>query len=221
MIDEAQIHPSLDEFVAAADRRVISVYVRLFADDITPVGAFQQLCDHRPGTFLFESAEQGTWSRWSFIGVNNVATLIGDRGESTWTLNRPIAGLPQTGRPLDVLDHVVEIGDLVAMQVQCRTVRVERSVSDYLVTLCRSTRNAQGVQLGVSPRGTMALHRAAQARAAIHGRDYVLPDDVKTLAQPVLAHRIVVDGQSRLRGRKADDILRDVIERVPVPVDRV
>ena len=81
MIDEAQIHPRLDEFVAAADRRVISVYVRLFADDITPVGAFQQLCDHRPGTFLFESAEQGTWSRWSFIGVNNVATLIGDRGE--------------------------------------------------------------------------------------------------------------------------------------------
>ncbi|BEH03543.1 anthranilate synthase component I [Brooklawnia propionicigenes] len=109
MIDEAQIHPSLDEFVAAADRRVISVYVRLFADDITPVGAFQQLCDHRPGTFLFESAEQGTWSRWSFIGVNNVATLIGDRGESTWTLNRPIAGLPQTGRPLDVLDQALRL----------------------------------------------------------------------------------------------------------------
>jgi len=123
--------------------------------------------------------------------------------------------------PLDTLSPVVEVDDLAAMQAACRAVRVERSVADYLVTLCRATRNAPGAQLGVSPRGTMALYRAAQARAAIYGRDYVLPDDVKTLAQPVLAHRIVVDGQSRLRGRKAEDILRDVIERVPVPVDRI
>lgn len=73
----------------------------------------------------------------------------------------------------------------------------------------------------MSPRGTMALYRAAQAYAAIHGRDYVLPDDVKVLASPVLSHRIVLDGQSRLRGRKAEDILRDVVERTPVPVDRI
>ncbi len=123
--------------------------------------------------------------------------------------------------PLDRLGSVVEVDDLTAMQVLCRAVRVERSVADYLVALCRGTRGAPGVQLGVSPRGTMALYRAAQVRAAIHGREYVLPDDVKMLAMPVLSHRIVVDGQSRLRGRKAEDALREIIERTPVPVDRI
>jgi len=123
--------------------------------------------------------------------------------------------------PLDKLSSVADIAELTGLQAVTRTVRVERSVADYLVTICRSTRNAQGAQLGVSPRGTMALYRAAQAYAAIHGRDYVLPDDVKVLASPVLSHRIVLDGQSRLRGRKAEDILRDVVERTPVPVDRI
>ena len=123
--------------------------------------------------------------------------------------------------PFDTLKAVVDVEDLLALQAQVRAIRVERSVADYIVKLCRSTRNAAGAQIGVSPRGTMALYRAAQAFAAIHGRDYVLPDDVKTLAPYALAHRIVVDGQSRLRGRKAEDILRDVLERTPVPVDAV
>ncbi|MCS7062314.1 MAG: MoxR family ATPase, partial [Anaerolineae bacterium] len=123
--------------------------------------------------------------------------------------------------PLEMLGPVVDINDLTAMQTARRTVRVERSVADYLLAVCRATRTAAGVQLGVSPRGTLALYRASQARAAIHGREYVLPDDVKALAQPVLAHRIVIDGQSRLRGRKAEDIVREVIERVPAPVDQI
>ncbi len=123
--------------------------------------------------------------------------------------------------PFETLKPVVEVEDLIALQTQVRTVRVERTVTDYIVKLCRSTRTAQGAQIGVSPRGTMALYRAAQAIASIRGRDFVLPDDVKMLAPYVLAHRIVVDGQSRLRGRKAEDILRDVLERTPVPVDAV
>jgi MoxR-like ATPase len=123
--------------------------------------------------------------------------------------------------PFDTLKAVVDVEDLLALQSQVRTVRVERSVTDYIVNLCRGTRNATGAQIGISPRGTMALYRAAQAFAAIHARDYVLPDDVKTLAPYALAHRIVVDGQSRLRGRKAEDILRDVLERTPVPVDTI
>jgi MoxR-like ATPase len=123
--------------------------------------------------------------------------------------------------PLDTLSSVVDANSLLNMQAQCRTVRVERSVVDYITALCRATRHAQGAQLGVSPRGTMALYRAAQAYASIRNRDFVLPDDVKFLAPHALTHRIVLDGQSRLRGRKADDILRDVIERTPVPVDAV
>jgi MoxR-like ATPase len=121
--------------------------------------------------------------------------------------------------PFDVLKPVVDAADLLALQSLVRAIRVERSVADYIVNLCRATRAAPGAQIGVSPRGTLALYRAAQAFAAIHKRDYVLPDDVKTLAPYALAHRIVVDGQSRLRGRKAEDILRDVLERTPVPVD--
>lgn len=103
MIDESLISPSLPEFIAAAEtRRVISIHTRLLADDLTPIGLYQQLCGQRPDTFLFESAEQGVWSRWSFVGVNCAATLVGDRGQVRW-LGRPIAGLPTTGSPLEVL----------------------------------------------------------------------------------------------------------------------
>ena len=123
--------------------------------------------------------------------------------------------------PFETLAPVVQTEELLAMQQQVRTVRVERSITDYMVNVCRATRVAPGIQLGVSPRGTLALYHAAQAFAAIRGRDFVLPDDVKTLAPYALAHRIVVDGQSRLRGRKPEDILRDVLERTPVPVDKV
>jgi MoxR-like ATPase len=123
--------------------------------------------------------------------------------------------------PFEKLAPVVSAEDLLSMQKQVRTVRVERSVAEYMVNVCRATREAPGIQLGVSPRGTLALYHAAQAFAAIHARDYVLPDDVKTLAPYALAHRIVVDSQSRLRGRKPEDILRDVLERTPVPVDKV
>jgi MoxR-like ATPase len=123
--------------------------------------------------------------------------------------------------PFEKLAPVVNAEELLSMQQQVRTVRVERSVAEYIVNVCRATREAPGIQLGVSPRGTLALYHAAQAFASIRGRDFVLPDDVKTLAPYALAHRIVVDSQSRLRGRKPEDILRDVLERTPVPVDKV
>jgi MoxR-like ATPase len=121
--------------------------------------------------------------------------------------------------PLNELAPVVEPAELITMQDAVRSVRMEKSVSNYLLALCRNTRTAAGALLGVSPRGTLALHRASQARAAIQGRDFVLPDDVKQLAPYVLTHRIVVDGQSRLRGRKPENVLQDVLEKTPAPVD--
>ena len=123
--------------------------------------------------------------------------------------------------PLQTLQHVIDVDQLLQMQAICRIVRVEQSVLDYIVKLCRATREISGVQLGVSPRGSMALHRASQVYAAIHGRNFVLPDDIKALAPHALAHRIVVDGQSRLRGRKPEDILREVLEKTAVPVDKI
>ena len=75
--------------------------------------------------------------------------------------------------------------------------------------------------IGASPRASLALYRAAQARAAILGRAFVMPDDVKSMAPHVLAHRLVADGQSRLRGRRPEDMLAEVIERTPAPVDAI
>lgn len=108
MIDSALIAPTREEFIAQADRRVISVRARLLADDLTPVGLYQQLCGERAGTFLFESAEQGVWSRWSFVGVNSVATLIGRDGQVSWS-GRPVAGLPTQGSPLQVLGETLSV----------------------------------------------------------------------------------------------------------------
>jgi len=142
-------------------------------------------------------------------------------GYPTEEEERTILSRFERSDPLDTLGPVVEPSELVAMQSVCRTVRVEKSLSNYVLALCRNTRGATGAQLGVSPRGSLALYRASQARAALQGRDFVLPDDVKYLAPYVMTHRIMVDGQARLRGRKPENVVQDVIERTPVPVDSI
>jgi len=123
--------------------------------------------------------------------------------------------------PLEHLDAVTTPGELIGMQRQVREVRVEQSVRSYVVDVARATRNHREVQLGVSPRGTLALYHCAQAWAAIRGRQYVLPDDVKLLAPYVLTHRILISPATRLRGRRLADVLMDVIETVPVPVEKL
>jgi MoxR-like ATPase len=123
--------------------------------------------------------------------------------------------------PLAELAPVVAPDELIDLQRQVRQVRVEQSVRDYVVNVARATRGHQDVQLGVSPRGTLALYHCAQALAAIRGRGYVLPDDVKLLAPYVLTHRILISPATRLRGRQLGDVLMDVIETVPVPVEKL
>jgi MoxR-like ATPase len=90
-----------------------------------------------------------------------------------------------------------------------------------MLAIVRGTRQHPAVELGASPRAALALFRASQARAAIQGRDYVKPDDVKALAEPVLAHRLLTSAQSRLRGQNADQIIADVVGHTPVPVENV
>ncbi len=123
--------------------------------------------------------------------------------------------------PLEELDSVTTPDELIDMQRQVREVRVEESVRGYVVSVARATRDHQDIQLGVSPRGTLSLYKCAQALAAIRGREYVLPDDVKLLAPYVLTHRILISPATRLRGRRLADVLMDVIETVPVPVESV
>ncbi len=120
--------------------------------------------------------------------------------------------------PLMGLSPVVSTDDLLAMQKQVCEIRVEASVRGYVVAIARATREHSEVALGASPRGTMALYHAAQAWAAIRGRAFVVPDDVKRLAPYVLTHRILIQPQVRLRGRKPEEIVSEIVDTVPVPV---
>jgi MoxR-like ATPase len=121
--------------------------------------------------------------------------------------------------PLDELPAVVSERELTAMQRAVREVHVAEPVEDYVVRLVRASRLHPALQLGGSPRATLGLYRCAQALAGLQGRAYVLPDDVKRLAPAVLTHRLIASAQSRLRGRAAADILAELLNSVPVPVE--
>jgi len=122
-------------------------------------------------------------------------------------------------QPLLDLKPVLDAEQLQGLQKMIRKVHVEPGVENYVVELVRATRNHSGIELGVSPRGTLALYRASQAYAAIHGRNYVIPDDVKRVARPVLSHRMIATSQSRLHGRVMEQIVDDILHSVAVPVE--
>jgi MoxR-like ATPase len=123
--------------------------------------------------------------------------------------------------PLDQLEPVVTAEEITRASEACRSVFVHPAVEDYVLDLARASRGDPAIALGVSPRGTLALCHAGQALAAIRGRTYVIPDDVKQLARPVLAHRLILSPDSRLRGRSNAEVLSSLTERVPVPVEEV
>src|SRR5688572_6591644 len=121
--------------------------------------------------------------------------------------------------PLDTLGPVITGEELTRLAAALRHLHVEPAVRRYAVQIVQATRQDTSFELGASPRGSLALFRTARALAAISGRDYVLPDDVKTMAPYVLPHRLILSTQARLRGRNADDLLADVLQRVPVPIE--
>jgi MoxR-like ATPase len=121
--------------------------------------------------------------------------------------------------PLPSLQAVTTPQEITALQLARRQIRVEDSVRDYVVQISRATRENGEIQLGASPRATLALFQAAQAWAAIHNRDYVLPDDVKQIAPYVLSHRLMVSPQAQLRGRTSHQLITDIVTTVPVPVE--
>ena len=121
---------------------------------------------------------------------------------------------------LPSLGAVTDGSELAQMQDVVSTVRVDDAVRNYIVSITQATRVNSGLALGASPRAALALYKTAQARAAIEGRDFVTPDDVKELAETVLAHRMILTSNSRLRGRSTDQIVREVLASVPVPIER-
>jgi MoxR-like ATPase len=119
--------------------------------------------------------------------------------------------------PLDAVRPVVDREALLALRDAVRTVRVADEVEAYVVALVRATRTSPDLQLGASPRATVALYRAAQAAAVLDGREFVLPDDVKAIAAAVLGHRLQIDLDRSLRGLSAEAVLDEVLGSVPVP----
>jgi MoxR-like ATPase len=122
-------------------------------------------------------------------------------------------------QPLDNLQPVIEPAEVLAVVGACRAVHVSPAVEGYIVALAHASRRQAGVQLGASPRGSLALYRAAQSLAAIRGRDYVLPDDVQAVVSPTLGHRLIPTSQARLRGKAVADLLAEIVSSVPVPVE--
>ncbi|HYK98631.1 MAG TPA: MoxR family ATPase [Candidatus Acidoferrales bacterium] len=117
------------------------------------------------------------------------------------------------------LEPLYDAAALAALRDQVRAVRLGDAVRKYIVDLVRATRKADGVELGGSPRAALALYRAAQAHAAMRGRDYVLPDDVKAQAQAVLRHRIFLGADAQMRGRTGAAVVTEVLARTPVPAE--
>ena len=122
--------------------------------------------------------------------------------------------------PIEALSPVVDGADAPALAQQVWEVHVDETVRDYIVRLVNATREHADLLLGASPRGSLALYKTSQAWAAIHGRDYVLPDDVKRLAPLSLAHRCLVHPESALRGRTAVGILAELLNQVPLDLGK-
>ena len=117
------------------------------------------------------------------------------------------------------LEPVVGPEEIESARAGVEAVGVDAKIRDYTLAIVHATRAQEHLRLGASPRASLALQRAAQARAAMHGREYVLPDDIKALAGPVLAHRLVIDSSALLRGIDGASIIADLLQSVPVPID--
>ncbi|MGC8873431.1 MAG: AAA family ATPase [Chloroflexia bacterium] len=123
----------------------------------------------------------------------------------------------QFRHPIEDLEQVVSLEEVQAMQEAIKEVHVAEEIEEYITALVAATREHQDVYLGSSPRGSLGLYRTCQARAAIRDRDYVIPDDVKAMAIPTLAHRLIIDPAARIRGVTARMVVEELLREVPVP----
>jgi MoxR-like ATPase len=120
--------------------------------------------------------------------------------------------------PIETIGQVVNGADILSFAEQIGDVTVDETLEHYILSLITATRSHPDLALGASPRGSLALYKASQAMAALRGRDYVIPDDVKHLAPLLLTHRLIVRPESQLRGRSAATVLDEILERTPLSV---
>lgn len=123
----------------------------------------------------------------------------------------------QYSHPVNSLEQAVSVEELIEAQEAVRAIYVDELVKEYIVDIVRQTRQHPDVYLGASSRGALAIYRLGQARAALLGRDYVLPDDVKALAGPALGHRIIVGPAARIKDIEPEQIVQEILDMTPVP----
>jgi len=123
----------------------------------------------------------------------------------------------QIRHPIETLESIISVEEVISMQNAVKEIFVSQAIKRYIVEITRATRESPDIYLGASPRGSLGLFRTGQARAAIYGRDYVLPDDVKALSEFVLSHRILVDPATRLKNISAETIVQEILKLLPVP----
>jgi MoxR-like ATPase len=123
----------------------------------------------------------------------------------------------QIKHPLESLEQVVALDELLSAQAGIRQVSVSEELKKYIVEIVEATRDHPEIYLGASPRGSLALFRSAQALAAMQAREYVLPDDIKEMAIPALAHRLIVGSAARIREVDSREVVRELLDRIPVP----
>lgn len=135
-----------------------------------------------------------------------------DREQETMILTRQTKN-----RPLDLVKPVLTQEEIQDLQSEVRDIYVDPSIREYIVDIVASTRDHPQIQLGASPRGSLALLHCGQSYAALNGRTYVLPDDIKELVAPILGHRLILRPEARLKAQSADRVLAEIVEKLPAP----
>ncbi|MEM7347260.1 MAG: MoxR family ATPase [Chloroflexota bacterium] len=131
-----------------------------------------------------------------------------------------ILGAQQYEHPINTLDQVVSQEELLAAQEAVKKVHADDAIKEYIINISNATREHPDVYLGVSPRGSLSLYRTSQALAALRGRDYIIPDDIKYLAEPTLAHRLIISPAARIKNVEANEVIEDILSSVPVANSR-
>lgn len=157
------------------------------------------------GTFPLPEAQLDRFMLRIRLGYPNKA-------EEIEILNRQ-----QYVHPINIIEQVVSVTELIAAQEAIKSIYLDELVKEYIVEIVRQTRLHQDVYLGASSRGALSIYRLSQARAALLNRDYVLPDDVKALAEPALAHRIIVGPAARIKDVEPGALVNDILDKIPVP----
>ncbi|MFZ1793885.1 MAG: MoxR family ATPase, partial [Anaerolineae bacterium] len=161
------------------------------------------------GTFPLPEAQLDRFLMRIALGYPSASELI------------DILDAQQFQHPINQITQITSTDELLKMQQQLKSVHVDPLIKQYIVQIIERTRKHADIYLGASPRGALALYRTGQARAAMHGRDYVIPDDIKALAGNTLGHRMIISPSARIKNVDSIAIVHELLENIPVPGTKV